>query len=63
MKKLLVLGLLVFVFSSCKKANERTCWKAAGAQTTKIIPVAAFEKLELYEHIKYTLIQDSLDFI
>jgi hypothetical protein len=63
MRQLLVLGLLVFVFSSCKKANERTCWKSAGAQTTKIIPVAAFEKLELYEHIKYTLIQDSLDYI
>jgi hypothetical protein len=63
MRQLLVLGLVVLVLSSCKKANERTCWKSAGAQTTKIIPVAAFEKLELYEHIKYTLIQDSLDFI
>ena len=63
MRQLLFLGLVALVLSSCKKANERTCWKSAGAQTTKIIPVAAFEKLELYEHIKYTLIQDSLDFI
>jgi hypothetical protein len=63
MKKLLVFGLLVLLFSNCKKANERTCWKSAGEQTTKIIPFAAFEKLELYEHIKYTLIQDSLDFV
>ncbi len=63
MRQLLVLGLLIFIFSSCKKANERTCWKSAGVQSTKIIPVAAFEKLELYEHIKYTLIQDSLNFV
>jgi len=63
MKKLLVFGLIVLLFSNCKKTNERTCWKSAGEQTTKIIPVSAFEKLELYEHIKYTLIQDSLDFV
>ena len=63
MRQMLVFGLLVLFFSNCKKANERTCWKSAGEETTKIIPVAAFEKLELYEHIKYTLIQDSLDFI
>jgi hypothetical protein len=63
MRQMLVFGLLVLLFSNCKKANERTCWKSAGEQTTKIIPVSAFEKLELYEHIKYTLIQDSLDFI
>ena len=63
MRHMLVFGLLVLFFSNCKKANERTCWKSAGEQTTKIIPVSAFEKLELYEHIKYTLIQDSLDFI
>ncbi len=63
MRQMLVFGLLVLLFSNCKKANERTCWKSAGEQITKIIPVAAFEKLELYEHIKYTLIQDSLDFV
>jgi len=63
MRHLLVFGLLVLLFCNCKKANERTCWKSAGEQSSKVIPVAAFEKLELYEHIKYTLIQDSLDFI
>jgi hypothetical protein len=63
MKKFLVFGLIVLLFSNCKKANERTCWKSSGEQTTKIIPVTSFEKLELYEHIKYTLIQDSLNFV
>ncbi len=63
MKKLLVFGLIVLLFSNCKKANERTCWKSAGEQTNKIIPVASFEKLALYEHIKYTLVQDSLEFV
>jgi hypothetical protein len=63
MRKLFVFGLIILFFSSCKKANERTCWKAAGEQTTKIIPVEAFDNLELYEHIKYILIQDSLDFV
>lgn len=63
MRQFHVFAMIVLLFSSCKKANERSCWKSAGEQTTKIIPVASFEKLELYEHIKYTLIQDSLDFV
>lgn len=63
MKQIIVFGLLLLCFSSCKKPNERSCWKSAGEQTSKIIPINSFEKLELYEHIKYTLIQDSMDFV
>lgn len=63
MKRFVVFILLISLILSCKKANKRICFKSAGEQTTKIIPVTAFEKLELYEQIKYTIIQDSLDFV
>jgi hypothetical protein len=63
MRDFLALFFLISVLFACKKPNERACWKSAGEQTAKVIPVANFSKLELYEHIKYTLIQDSMDFI
>ncbi len=55
---LLLVGLLVF---SCKKPEDRTCFKLLGSETVKEIPLASFDRLDLREHVKYVLIQDSLD--
>jgi len=63
MRNLVFFFLLLLVLIACKKSNERTCWKSAGETTTKLIWVQPFEKLELYEHVKYTLIQDSVEFV
>lgn len=54
----LVLGLVVF---SCKKPENRTCFKLLGSETTREIPLASFDQLDLREHVEYILIQDSLD--
>lgn len=54
----LVLGLVVF---SCKKPENRTCFKLLGSETTREIPLASFDQLDLREHVEYVLIQDSLD--
>jgi len=54
----LLVGLFVF---SCKKPENRTCWKFLGTETIKEIPLASFEGLDLKEHVEYVLIQDSLD--
>lgn len=52
--------LISFIAFSCKKANERTCWKGSGNKASKTIQVGDFSKLKLREHLKYELIQDSL---
>jgi hypothetical protein len=58
--KLLFLSLLLFL-ASCKKAENRTCFKSIGDQTTKEILLGNFEKLDLREHIEFVIIQDSLN--
>ena len=55
---LMVMGFLVF---SCKKPENRTCFKLLGSEITKEIPLASFDRLDLREHVEYVLIQDSLD--
>lgn len=55
---LMVIGFLAF---SCKKPENRTCFKFLGSETTKEIPLASFDRLDLREHVEYVLIQDSLD--
>jgi hypothetical protein len=50
-----------FLVLSCKKPENRTCFKFLGAETTKEIPLASFNQLDLREHVEYILIQDSLD--
>jgi hypothetical protein len=54
----LFIALLVF---SCKKPENRTCFKLLGSETIKEIPLADFNRLDLREHVEYVLIQDSLD--
>lgn len=55
------LVLLVLLVFSCKKPEDRSCFKFLGSETTKEIPLASFDRLDLREHVAYVLIQDSLD--
>lgn len=61
MRNSLVLLLVSFLVFSCKKPENRTCFKLLGSETTKEISLASFDRLDLREHVKYVLIQDSLD--
>jgi hypothetical protein len=61
--KTLLLLVLVFCFSSCKKSENRTCWKTAGNPITKIIPLPAFHKMEFHQRMKIELIQDTINFL
>ena len=61
--KTLLLLVLFFQASSCKKAENRSCWKKAGDQITKIIPLPAFHKMELHQRLKIELIQDTANFL
>ncbi len=51
----------VFFFFSCKKAEDRSCFKSVGKMSSKEIALPSFELMELYEHLEYELIQDSTD--
>lgn len=57
---LIVIGILLF---GCKKAEDRSCWKVAGNQSSKIVELEDFSTLFLGAHIEYTLIQDSMDYV
>lgn len=59
----LLLLVLFFQVSSCKKAENRSCWKTAGTKITKIIPLPAFHEMELHQRMKIELIQDTADFL
>jgi len=57
---LLVFPLLIF---SCKKKEDRACWKVAGAPTSITVPLDDFELLFLGAHIEYTLVQDTVNYM
>lgn len=59
MKKIFLVSILLFFVFSCRKANERKCWKSAGPFAEKVIQLGDFNCLFLKEHLRYTLIQDS----
>jgi hypothetical protein len=60
-KQSVFLTLLVFFLFSCKKVEDRRCFKSWGEETERIVNLDSFDKLILYEQIEYVLIQDSTD--
>ncbi len=61
MKPFVVVCVLLALAAACKKAENRPCWKTAGADTEMTIEVAPFAKLFLHEHVKFVLVQDSVE--
>lgn len=61
--KTLLLLVLFFQASSCKKAENRSCLKTAGKQITKIIPLSEFNEMELHQRLKIELIPDTSSFL
>lgn len=61
--KFFIFILIGFVLFGCKKPEDRACWKFAGDQTSIIVPLDDFDKLFLGPHLKFTLIQDTSNFL
>lgn len=64
--KLIYVGFFILFslqLSSCKKAENRSCWKSAGKQITKIIPLSEFHEMELHQRLKIELIQDTSSYL
>ena len=56
-----LLILISLTVLSCKKAEDRRCFKSAGDEVTIERPVESFDKIYVGPNIKITLVQDSLD--
>lgn len=56
-----VILLAVVFLNSCKKAEDRTCMKSAGSETTIEVSLPSFEKVKLGPHINFTLVQDTIN--
>lgn len=59
MVKISFLFILLSLLISCKKAEDRTCWKGRGKETTKEFSMEGIESLKLGRNIRFVLIQDS----
>lgn len=62
MKNTIYISILLTMVFSCKKAEDRKCWKSAGKQIEKIIYLSEFNELEIGQHISVTLIQDTVNY-
>jgi hypothetical protein len=59
MKKILILLVLI---SSCKKAEERNCWKFYGDEVEKTVTLDVFHSLEINPNLIVNLIQDTVHY-
>ena len=57
----IISSIIFFLFLSCKKVENRVCIKSVGAEQVKEIDLPFFNKLQLYERIKFELVQDSIN--
>jgi len=64
--KLLKIGFLLLLFiqiTSCKKPENRSCWKGTGKVLTTYVSLPSFQSMELHQRLNIELVQDSLDFL
>ncbi len=62
MKYLVFILLIVFAFS-CKKVEDRTCFKFTGDEIEKTISLDVFHKLKLGAYLEYVLVEDTACFV
>lgn len=57
-KQILYIALIVFVWS-CKKSNERKCYKSYGEDSVKEIALDSVYEFKLYKNLTYHVYQDT----
>ena len=62
MRQLLFILPFLLLFS-CKKAEDRSCYKASGEKNTVDVPLPDFDKLVLHKKLRYVLVQDDTNFL
>ncbi len=63
LSRLFFFFLVPIFFISCKKEEDRSCFKTTGSIIDKIIPLGSFTQLDLGPYFQYELIQDTINFI
>lgn len=61
MSKLIFIFVGLWLLQACTKADNRRCFKSAGEDAEKEIPLESFNKLLLREKIQYVLVQDTVE--
>jgi len=51
------------LISSCKKSDERACFKSTGDESSLTIPLDSVNKFNLYKNLRYEIYQDSGKYI
>ena len=59
--RIILLISISFLIFSCKKSEDRNCVKSTGTLTSKEILLNDFDLVYMGPHIKYKLIQDTID--
>lgn len=60
----LIFGLVLsMLISSCKKSDERACFKSTGDESSLTIPLDSVNKFNLYKNLRYEIYQDSGKYI
>lgn len=59
--RIMMLILAFAMLSGCKKAENRTCFKSTGPETERVVELPDFEKLLLREHMKFVLVEDTVN--
>jgi hypothetical protein len=62
MKRILFLASLIAFMLSCKKAEDRSCFKSTGDDTERVVDLPEFSKLKLYKNLRFHLIQDTANY-
>ena len=53
--------ILILLVLGCDKPEDRSCLKSIGDQSTKEVILADFDKLHLGPHLRYVLVQDTVN--
>lgn len=53
-----ILAVFLLLFS-CKKAEDRSCWKSSGAVDTLVYTISDFDSLRLHEKLNFELVQSN----
>ncbi len=57
----LIIPLIVLLLIGCKKSEDRSCIKSIGEQTEKEVSLDSFDKLFMGPHLRYVLVQDTVE--
>lgn len=56
-----MLPIVVLLMIGCKKSEDRNCFKSTGGESSKEILLGEFDKIYFGPHLKYILVQDTVN--